>query len=246
MGLRKLPKPKPVAVVDDLCYFLVVNLVWCNAVFPDEKQRFYMFPGLNLSSISGCRAVSLFDTRVKTKIDDTTNLKDRHADFDETFAHHDDQLTDSNLDSEPFTDSDSTLVDGILDDDNFANSRNTSTNRMDSIEDSDLNDSVTSDSDDNICVDIDMSTEENTDTNETDSDRFSDTETDADSDSGMESDASSVTDDGYLAGNKETRTILWRHIAFYIIRSPIPGRPNVLFAIVTLLHTKGEDRKPRM
>jgi hypothetical protein len=55
-------KPKPVAVVGDLCYFLVVNLVWCDAVFQDEQQRFYIFPGLNMSSISGCRAVSLFDT----------------------------------------------------------------------------------------------------------------------------------------------------------------------------------------
>jgi hypothetical protein len=86
---------------------------------------------------------------------------------------------------------------------------------------------------------------EHTDTDEIGSRRFSDTEADADSDLGLESDASSVTD-GYLAGNEETLTILWRYIVFYIIRSPILERPNIPFAIVMLLHTKGEDRKPRM
>lgn len=76
--------------------------------------------------------------------------------------------------------------------------------------------------------------------------RFNEAETDVDSDLDIESDTSSVTDDGYLAGEEETQTILWRYIAFYIIRSPVPRRPNVLSAVVTLLHTKGEYRKPRM
>ncbi|OJZ88792.1 hypothetical protein ASPFODRAFT_44521 [Aspergillus luchuensis CBS 106.47] len=35
----------------------------CDSVFADEKQRLYVLAGLNLSSISACRAVSLFDTR---------------------------------------------------------------------------------------------------------------------------------------------------------------------------------------
>jgi hypothetical protein len=247
MGLRKLPKPKPVAVVDDLCYFLVVNLVWCDAVFQDEQQRFYIFPGLNMSSISGCRAVSLFDTRGKAQIADAKPPAGRHADLDgDALTDFDDNLTGGNLDSEPFTDSEGTLVDGTLDDDNFANRRNTSTERMSFMEPNDLSDDVANDSDDDAYHDTDMGTEEDSDTDEVDSDGVSDTETDADSDLGLESDASSVTDDGYLAGKEETRTILWRHIAFYIIRSPVPGQPNILFAIVTLLHTKGEDRKPRM
>jgi hypothetical protein len=63
---------------------------------------------------------------------------------------------------------------------------------------------------------------------------------------GYTSDGSTVTDDGYLAGNEETGTLLWRHIEFFIIRNPVRGRRNLLTAIVTLLHTKGEDRKPRM
>ncbi|KKK23236.1 hypothetical protein AOCH_004405 [Aspergillus ochraceoroseus] len=34
-----------------------------DSVFADEKQQLYVLAGLNLSSISACRAVSLFDTR---------------------------------------------------------------------------------------------------------------------------------------------------------------------------------------
>ena len=30
------------------------------------------------------------------------------------------------------------------------------------------------------------------------------------------------------------------------LRSPVEGRPNILVAKLTLLHTKGEDRKPRV
>ncbi|EGC45023.1 conserved hypothetical protein [Histoplasma capsulatum var. duboisii H88] len=55
-----------------------------------------------------------------------------------------------------------------------------------------------------------------------------------------------VTDDEYDAGKEETATLLWRHIEFHIIRSPEEGRPNILLAKVTLLHTKGEDNKPRV
>jgi hypothetical protein len=67
---------------------------------------------------------------------------------------------------------------------------------------------------------------------------------DAVSDIGYMSDCSSVvTDDGYLAGDDQTGTILWRHVEFCIVRNPEPGRPNVLVAIVTIVHTKGEDRK---
>lgn len=69
---------------------------------------------------------------------------------------------------------------------------------------------------------------------------------DLESDQDYESDISSVTDDGYLGGNDETGTILWRHINFRIVRNPRSGRPNILIAIISLVHTKGEDRKPRM
>jgi hypothetical protein len=61
------------------------------------------------------------------------------------------------------------------------------------------------------------------------------------------SDCSSViTDNGYLAGDDETGTILWRHIEFCIVRNPKPRRLNILVAIVTLIYTKGKNQKPRM
>jgi hypothetical protein len=159
----------------------------------------------------------------------------------------DDNLTDGNLDNEPFTDSEGiTLVDGILDDGNFANRRNTFTDRMSFMEPNDLSDDAVNDSDNDVYYDTDMGTEEDSDIDKVDSDGVSDTEIDADNDLGLESDASSVTDDGYFAGKEETGTIFWRYIVFYIIRSPVPGQFNILFAIVILFHIKGEDRKPRI
>jgi hypothetical protein len=71
MKLRKLLKPKFITVINDFCYFFIVYLIFCDAAFPDEIQRFYVFPNLNISNISGCRAVSLFDIRGKTKNDDS-------------------------------------------------------------------------------------------------------------------------------------------------------------------------------
>lgn len=67
-----------------------------------------------------------------------------------------------------------------------------------------------------------------------------------DNDVQYELDCSSIMDDGYLAGNEDTRTILWRHVEFYIVRNPVPGCYHILAAVMTLLHTKGEDRKPQM
>ncbi|KAF7592473.1 hypothetical protein BBP40_000208 [Aspergillus hancockii] len=62
----------------------------------------------------------------------------------------------------------------------------------------------------------------------------------------MSDGSSVVTDDGYLAGDDVTGTILWRHVEFFIVRNPIAGHPNILAAIVSLVHTKGEGRKPRI
>jgi hypothetical protein len=78
----------------------------------------------------------------------------------------------------------------------------------------------------------------------------SDSTSDAADEDGNEPDSfaddSSVTDDEYDAGPEETRTIVWRHIAFHVIRSPVAERPNILLAKVMLLHTKGEDKKLRV
>lgn len=60
-----------------------------------------------------------------------------------------------------------------------------------------------------------------------------------------ESDSDSGTDDGVDAGLDETGTLLWRHITFIIAPSRVSGEPNILFAKVTITHTKGEDNRPR-
>ena len=41
--------------------------------------------------------------------------------------------------------------------------------------------------------------------------------------SDVNSDISSIIDNGFLAGNKEIRTIFWRYVSFYIIYSLIIG-----------------------
>ncbi|KAL2359144.1 hypothetical protein RJZ56_008021 [Blastomyces dermatitidis] len=55
-----------------------------------------------------------------------------------------------------------------------------------------------------------------------------------------------VTDDKYDASPEKTEALVWQHIEFHIIQSPLAGQSNILLAKVTLLHTKGEDKKPRV
>jgi len=58
-------------------------------------------------------------------------------------------------------------------------------------------------------------------------------------------DSDSGTDDGVDAGLDETGCLLWSHIIFIIAFNRISEAPNILFAKVTLTHTKGEDNRPR-
>lgn len=60
------------------------------------------------------------------------------------------------------------------------------------------------------------------------------------------SDFRSVTDDGYNTGQEKQRVVLWRHISFHIVHIQTPGQPNKLLAKLSILHTKGEDNKPRV
>ena len=59
-------------------------------------------------------------------------------------------------------------------------------------------------------------------------------------------DGDSGTDDGYDGGTEETRSILYRHVSIIMVRNPALGQPNIVLMKVTLLHTKGEDNKPKM
>ncbi|KAL5332626.1 hypothetical protein BJX70DRAFT_407209 [Aspergillus crustosus] len=196
MGLQKLPLPKPTADSIDLLEFQVTHLVHCDSVFADEKQRLYPLVSHNLSSISACRAVSLFNTRhaVNPQPDSTVDppveemiTKDEHE-LSSTHSLSDESSSNSGY--ETGISRDYSKMEELIDDDELNRDHN---------------------------IDI-----------------------------GYISESSSITDDGYLAGNKETGTILWRHIKFYIIRNPVPGRRNLLTAIMILLHTKGEDQKPRI
>ncbi|KAE8139909.1 hypothetical protein BDV38DRAFT_269677 [Aspergillus pseudotamarii] len=200
MGLRRHPLPKQTAASDDLLQFLVSHLVHCDSVFADEKQRLYPLVGLNLSSITACRAVSLFDTR------------------------HPVQLQ---ADGSPIL-----TAGGVSDDAN----RSLTLSPPPSKEvppDSGHDSGIQSDDDKRGCATSDDSA-------------YTDSEIDTMSDGGDLSDCSSVTDDGYLNGDETTGTILWRHVEFYVVRNLVPERRHILAAIVTLLHTKGEDRKPRL
>lgn len=200
MGLRKLPLPKPTEQSTDLLHFQTTHIVHCDAVFADEKQRLYHMAGLNLSSVTACRAVSLFDTRCPV------NLQP-------------DGSPAVSTEGKAIGNESSLLPSGSQDQDSLSDSGYETNHRNGFCEpDEDISDKVSSDS------------------------SFSDSESDIDS----MSDCSSVTDDGYLAGDDDTGTILWRHVDFCIVRNPVPGGRNVLAAIVSLLHTKGEDRKPRM
>ncbi|KAL4734246.1 hypothetical protein BDV11DRAFT_58874 [Aspergillus similis] len=152
----------------------------------------YSLVGLNLLSISACRAVSSLDTRhaINPWPDGTV---DPPAEEMATEDEHDLSSTDT------------------------------------------LSDESSSDSDCETGISGNIGEmEEPMEEDELDRDR--------DTNAGYTSDSSRVTENSHLAGNGETGTTLWRHVEFYIICIPIPGRRHLLTAIVTLLHAKGEDR----
>lgn len=79
----------------------------------------------------------------------------------------------------------------------------------------------------------------------TSSDYDPDTDMDASTCGDNDSDSDSGTDDGVDAGLDKTGCLLWRHITFIIAPNRTSRAPNILFAKVTIMHTKGEDNRPR-
>ncbi|KAJ0419200.1 hypothetical protein BJY00DRAFT_302317 [Aspergillus carlsbadensis] len=155
----------------------VTHLVHCDLVFVDKKQQLYPLVDLNLSSISACRAVSLFDTRhaVNPRPDGTFGLPDLSDGFSSDPGYDTGITGGQELTSE-------------MHDDEF-----------------------------------------NLDYKKPD---------------GYTSDGSTVTDDSYLAGNKEAGTIMWRHVEFYIIHNPrfaIKHEDNLLFNLLLQLLALGID-----
>ncbi len=100
----------------------------------------------------------------------------------------------------------------------------------------------TSGSDVDVAMDSDWDEEQATLVN---SDSDADSDDDGDGSTDYDSESDDDTDDGFDAGLEETRSLLWRHITFIIVPNPISEEPNILFAKVTLIHTKGEDNRPR-
>jgi hypothetical protein len=76
------------------------------------------------------------------------------------------------------------------------------------MEDSDLNDGVTSDSNNSTYINTDIDIEEYTDTNEIDSDKFNNTKIDTNNDSDLKSDIFNVIDNKYFIDNEKIRIIL--------------------------------------
>ena len=229
MGLRRLPRAKPTSQVDDLYHILITHWVWHFVVFADEKQRLFVPTGILLASVSGCRLVSLFDTRVKIDVDRTKDNCDGQ----------DRVNVDGSIDTNTILMNNMILKDHI--DSISSSTKYSNYAKPDTYLDIDIDNDRYSQTDNGIS----SGTEEDLNCY-SDEDLFSETEAEADSATTWDADDSSVTDDEYDTGAEETRTILWRHVVFYIIRSPVKGRPNIPVAKLTLLHTKGEDRKPRV
>ncbi|PTU22249.1 hypothetical protein P175DRAFT_0490728 [Aspergillus ochraceoroseus IBT 24754] len=159
-----------------------------DSVFADEKQQLYVLAGLNLSSISACRAVSLFDTR------HTINLQPDGRPLETSGPKNPSNRTKC---ESSFNKSEDEAPSG-------GSSHTTGKDtEMSELEETNLDDIFSHHSDLETASDVDC-----------------------------DSDTSSVTDDG--------------HVEFYVVRNPTPGERHILAAIITLLHTKGEDRKPRI
>lgn len=162
MGLSRHPLPKPTAASNDLLQFLVTHLVHCDLVFADEKQRVYLLVGLNLSSISTCRAVSLFYTRHPVN-----------------FQPDGRQLPSS--EEEP------------------------TNNKGSASPKSSFNEEALVDSGYEMGIGSDVSKLDQAISNDS---SFNESDTGMESDTDYQSDCSSVMNDGYLAGDEETGTIL--------------------------------------
>ena len=66
-----------------------------------------------------------------------------------------------------------------------------------------------------------------------------------DDDGDGDGDTDSGTNHGVDAGLDDTKSLLWRHITFFISAHRVCGETNFLFAKVMITYTKGEDSCPR-
>ena len=71
-----------------------------------------------------------------------------------------------------------------------------------------------------------------------------DSDTDDDNRTCYDSESDSDTDDDIDAGSDQTRTLLWRHVTFFIATNPGLEQPNILFATVTLVSYQRRRQSP--
>ncbi|EDN05446.1 predicted protein [Histoplasma mississippiense (nom. inval.)] len=229
-GLRRRRRRGTSGTKDDVYRILHAHWTRCTKAYANEKQRLYIAAGILLSFISGARLVSLFDTRIKTgdaeagdgQSKGVSHTASRGSKNRTNRRRHRPRATGPTPDRYP------TAGSGIG---QHGNRPIALEKRNGSFEEPLFGELVREN---------DTDTESSAESVE--SGCTSDTSADNDI-SELDRFIEDVTDDEYDAGPEETGAIVWRHVGFHIIQSPVAGRPNILLAKVTLLHTKGEDKK---
>ncbi|KAI1943088.1 hypothetical protein LOZ66_000783 [Ophidiomyces ophidiicola] len=228
-GLRKLPKRKPTGTTDFLYALLRFHWERCPRAYADEKQRLYVSVVQLLAFVSGCRPVSILDTRTKAKANKRKTSEGQEA------TRSSKRLKMSSIPKRQVS---------SVKNDNRCSSRSDETcssdggNYSSTDQGYDSVDSLDDDADPMFNAESTLHYDEDEESN---------------CDSGYESISKNDDtfikdhiDDAYDAGPENTGALLWRHIQFHIVRSPVEDRQNILLAKITLLHTKAEDRKPRV
>ncbi|OAT07656.1 hypothetical protein BDBG_03695 [Blastomyces gilchristii SLH14081] len=223
-GLRRLPRRRPPGTKDNLYDILRFHWERCTRVYTDEKQRLYVSVIQLLAFISGCRPVSLLDTRVDAK---KGTKRKRQMVEAKTRGVEPRQVKKRKVSSSRRSGS-AVEVDVDSGSDPEYSSNGSSSDRVADVISDDYTDSLLGEEDALASDDYDSGYETGPNNN----------------DVGFISEH--FIDDAYDAGPEQTGALLWRHIELYLIRSPVPGRPNIPLAKVTFLHTKQEDRKPRV
>ncbi|KAI1931890.1 hypothetical protein LOZ66_006984, partial [Ophidiomyces ophidiicola] len=266
-GLRTLPKKKPTGTTDFLYVLLRYHWERCPKAYADEKQRLYVSVVQLLAFVSGCRPVSILDTRGKKskmseKQQPTGRAKRCKVSFlnDQSQGSGDDvenidiriakcqrfkrkiSAPEGKISPTPPRGAKKRRIVSSAKEDRF----NDKGSASESGDDTGPNSGYSS-------VDsLDDDTDPMFDTEDNSVDHDGSEEPGYDSDykpTFKNEDCTFIkdhVDDAYDAGPENTGALLWRHIQFHIVRSPVKGRRNILLAKITLLHTKGEDKKPRV
>ncbi|KAI1908739.1 hypothetical protein LOZ65_006603 [Ophidiomyces ophidiicola] len=232
-GLRKLPKRKPTGTTDFLYALLRFHWEKCPRAYADEKQRLYVSVVQLLAFVSGCRPVSILDTRAISQV------KKRKTSERKQVAGSSKRLKMSSSLAK-------SQVSPVKNDNECNSGSDTSFPSNDGGDYSDTNPGY--DSVDSLDDDADPMFDAESTLN------YNNGAEESDGESGDESiskndDASFIKDhidDAYDAGPENTGALLWRHVQFHLVRSPVKDRRNILLAKITLLHTKAEERKPRV